>query len=422
MENIYSKFVAHPVISTDTRKIVPDSIFVCLKGENFDGNTFALQALEAGAAFVITDRQDLRDNPQCIVVEDTLQTLQQLALFHRRQLDIPVIGITGTNGKTTTKELVSAVLSRKYRICHTQGNLNNHIGVPLTLLSIKKSDEIAIVEMGASHPGEIADLCRLALPDYGLITNIGTAHIEGFLCRENIIHTKKALYRSIIEHKGTLFVNVDDVVLTDKLNYDKLFTYASLQSADVQGRIVCNDGLITVELFGQEVKTQLTGAYNLSNILSAAAVGRYFHVSNADICEAIASYCPANHRSQVEHNGSNTIIADYYNANPTSMMAALTNLTGIDHPHKIAILGDMRELGSVSDEEHIRIIDFCHKNKIETYFVGPEFSRHIGADDHSFADIDEANIYFARHIPDHALILVKGSRTIHLEKLNLLPA
>ena len=420
VEKLYQLYQQHPRICTDTRNIIPDSIFFCLKGENFDGNNFATQALEAGAAYVVTERQDLKDNPHCVVVDDSLKTLQQLARYHRQQLRIPVIDITGTNGKTTTKELVAAVLSRKYKTCYTQGNLNNHIGVPLTLLSITNEHEMAIVEMGANHPGEIADLCTLSMPNYGLITNIGTAHIEGFLSKENIITTKKALYRSVMGCKGTLFVNIDDDILMQGLNYQPIVTYAAQQPADLNGKIVRNDGLISIELFKKEVNTHLTGAYNLYNMLAAAAVGQYFGVNEEDICAAIADYQPANHRSQVEHKGSNTIIADYYNANPTSMTAALHNLIGIEHSHKVAIIGDMRELGSVSHEEHARIIKLCKDNNIETYFVGGEFQQQLAGDPHSFANVEAANEFIATHPIRDALILVKGSHSIHLDKLNLL--
>ena len=420
MENLYKLYRQFPQICTDTRNIIPQSLFFCLKGENFDGNNFATQALEAGAAYVVTERQDLKDNPYCVVVDDSLKTLQQLAKYHRQQLQIPVIGITGSNGKTTTKELVATVLSRKYKTSYTQGNLNNHIGVPLTLLSITDEHQIAIVEMGASHPGEIADLCELSMPNYGLITNIGVAHIEGFLSKENIITTKKALYRSVMGSKGILFVNIDDDILTQDLKYQSIVTYATQKQADINGRIVRNDGLISIELFGQTVDTHLTGAYNLYNMLAAAAVGHHFGVSNEDICAAIAQYQPANHRSQVEHKGSNTIIADYYNANPTSMTAALNNLIGIEHPHKVAVIGDMRALGSVSHVEHARIIKLCQDNHIETYFVGSEFQKQLAGNPHSFDNVEEANNYFAANPVSNALILVKGSHTIHLDRLALL--
>ena len=369
---------------------------------------------------MVTERQDLKDNPRCVIVDDSLETLQQLARYHRQQLRIPVIGITGTNGKTTTKELVANVLSRKYKVCYTQGNLNNHIGVPLTLLSITPEHEMAIVEMGANHPGEIDELCKLSMPNFGIITNIGTAHIEGFLSKENIITTKKALYRSVIGRNGTLFVNIDDSTLTQDLNYQPIVTYAAQQDADLNGHIAHNNGLISIELFGQSVDTHLTGAYNLYNMLAAAAVGQHFGVVKEDICAALASYQPANHRSQVERKGSNTIIADYYNANPTSMTAALQNLIGIEHPHKVAVIGDMRELGNVSHEEHARIIKLCQDNHIETYFVGSEFQKQLVGTPHSFDNVEEANNYFVANPVSDALILVKGSHSIHLDRLVLL--
>ena len=420
MEKLYQLYKQFPHICTDTRNIIPKSLFFCLKGENFDGNNFATQALEAGAEYVVTERQDLKDNPRCVIVDDSLKTLQQLARYHRQQLRIPVIGITGTNGKTTTKELVANVLSRKYKVCYTQGNLNNHIGVPLTLLSITPEHEMAIVEMGANHPGEIDELCKLSMPNFGIITNIGTAHIEGFLSKENIITTKKALYRSVIGRNGTLFVNIDDSILTQGLKYQSIVTYAAQQNADLNGHIARNNGLISIELFGQSVDTHLTGAYNLYNMLAAAAVGQHFGVGKEDICAALASYQPANHRSQVERKGSNTIIADYYNANPTSMTAALQNLIGIEHPHKVAVIGDMRELGNVSHEEHARIIKLCQDNHIETYFVGSEFQKQMVGTPHSFDDVEEANNYFVANPVSDALILVKGSHSIHLDRLVLL--
>ncbi|MCQ2272706.1 MAG: UDP-N-acetylmuramoyl-tripeptide--D-alanyl-D-alanine ligase [Bacteroidales bacterium] len=421
LEKLYEQFLAHPQVCTDTRHIIPNSIFFCLKGENFDGNDFALKALEEGAAFVVTTRKDLASNPRCLVCDDTLFALQMLAKQHRIELKTKIIGITGTNGKTTTKELTAAVLSKGFRITYTQGNLNNHIGVPLTLLSIKPDDELAIVEMGANHPGEIAELCSLSMPNMGVITNIGTAHIEGFRSKDNIISTKKALYTSVLGRCGLLFVNKDDELLYNKLyEYNSLYYSTKDENAHVFGKIVNNDGFLTVEIFGRTVKTHLTGAYNLNNILAACAIGKYFQIDEELICEAIASYSPANQRSQMMHCGTNTIIADYYNANPTSMAAALENLLTINHGHRIAILGEMRELGEISVEEHARIVDFCHKNHIETYFVGNEFLKHLPNGNNVFANVDEANEYFAKNRLDNAMILVKGSRGVHLEKLSFL--
>lgn len=411
IENIYAKYLAHPQICTDTRNIIPDSIFVCLKGERFDGNQFALSALEQGASYVITENAALAENPRCIVVENSLATLQQLAAHHRQQLNIPIIGITGTNGKTTTKELVSTVLTQKFRTAFTKGNLNNHIGVPLTLLSIKPSDEMAIVEMGANHPGEIADLCAIARPTYGLITNVGKAHIEGFGSEAEILHTKKALYRSVIGDNGTLFVNVNDKKLRDGLDYDKVVYYAE----GGEDNIVNMSPYLRIRVAGHEVDTHLTGSYNIYNFLAAVAVGHYFGVSDEQIADALGQYVPSNHRSQVNKIGSNVIISDYYNANPTSMEAAVRNLAQLQHPHKLAILGDMRELGPVSREEHQKIIQLCDTLHLDALFVGSEFAAH--QPEHSYRDVEELNEALKAQPITDSLILVKGSNSMHLDRL-----
>ena len=411
IENIYAKYLAHPQICTDTRNIIPDSIFVCLKGERFDGNQFALSALEQGASYVISENAALAENPRCIVVENSLATLQQLAAHHRQQLNIPIIGITGTNGKTTTKELVSTVLTQKFRTAFTKGNLNNHIGVPLTLLSIKPSDEMAIVEMGANHPGEIADLCAIARPTYGLITNVGKAHIEGFGSEAEILHTKKALYRSVIGDNGTLFVNVNDKKLRDGLDYDKVVYYAE----GGEDNIVNMSPYLRLRVAGHEVDTHLTGSYNIYNFLAAVAVGHYFGVSDEQIADALGQYVPSNHRSQVNKIGSNVIISDYYNANPTSMEAAVRNLAQLQHPHKLAILGDMRELGPVSREEHQKIIQLCDTLHLDALFVGSEFAAH--QPEHSYRDVEELNEALKAQPITDSLILVKGSNSMHLDRL-----
>ena len=412
MEELYDIYIKHPQICTDTRNIIPGCIFVCLKGERFDGNQFALTALEQGAAHVITENADLADNPHCTVVSDSLKTLQDLAAYHRRQLKIPVIGITGTNGKTTTKELVAAVLSQKFQTAYTKGNLNNHIGVPLTLLSIKPSDDIAIVEMGANHPGEIADLCAIARPNFGLITNVGKAHIEGFGSEAEIIHTKKALYRSVIQDHGTLFVNINDKILRDGLDYDSVFYYAE----GGEDNILDMSPFLRIRVAGKEIDTQLTGSYNIYNFLAAAAVGHYFGVTDDQIAKALAQYTPSNHRSQINKIGTNTVISDYYNANPTSMEAAVRNLAKLKHPHKLAILGDMRELGPISREEHLKIIQLCATLQLETLFVGTEFGAH--QPEHCFRDVDELNQALLAHPVSDSLILIKGSNSMHLDKLS----
>lgn len=414
MKSLYAKYLAHPNICTDTRNIIPYSLFFCLKGEHFDGNQFALQAIESGAAYVITENQELRNHPQCIVVEDSLQTLQALSHYHRQQLQIPIIGITGTNGKTTTKELISCVLRSKFKTACTQGNLNNHIGVPLTLLSIKPTDEIAIVEMGANHPGEIEFLCNLAEPTFGVITNIGKAHLEGFGSVEEIIHTKKALYRSVIQHNGTLFININDTILRQDLQHDKVVFYAE----GGEENIVAMSPYLQIKVFGQRIETHLTGSYNIYNFLAAAAIGHYFGVCDATIAECLANYVPTNHRSQVNIVGSNTIISDYYNANPTSMEAAIRNIAKLKHPHKVVILGDMLELGSISCQEHLHIIELCSELGLESIFVGSKFGEHQPS--RWFATAEALNNELERQPIENAMILVKGSNGIHLNRLKAL--
>ena len=441
IKELYEKFVQFPFICTDTRKITPNCLFFCLKGENFDGNLFVNEALEKGAKYVITDvrceicdmrceicdmRYETRENKSqisnpkshisnpIIVVDDVLATLQQLANYHRNQLQIPIIGITGTNGKTTTKELMAAVLAKRYKTAFTQGNLNNHIGVPLTLLSIKNDDEIAVIEMGANHVGEIAELCRIAQPDYGLITNIGKAHLEGFGTIENIIETKTALYRAA----ETVFVNGEDEVLRCRGGFhthQKILFYG--QNTETSATITEMNPCLKINLFGNTIPTQLTGSYNLSNILGAAAVGRFFGVSENDICNAIAEYSPQNNRSQIIKNKTNTLIADYYNANPTSMKAALENLLQIDAPHKLAILGDMLELGENSVSEHQTIIDFCISNQLETFFIGTNFFTLKNEKAHFFMNVEECNNYLKKNKIENRFILLKGSRGTKLEDI-----
>jgi UDP-N-acetylmuramoyl-tripeptide--D-alanyl-D-alanine ligase len=359
------------------------------------------------------------------VVSDVLKTLQQLANYHRKQLKIPVIGITGSNGKTTTKELIAAVLSKKFKTACTQGNLNNHIGVPLTLLSLKKEDEIAVIEMGANHPGEIEQLCQIALPDYGLITNIGKAHLEGFGTLENIIETKTALYQAA----QTLFVNGEDEILKQKAERsmgkgekekgEKEICYYG-KNTETYSEIIKNNPYLEILLFGKKIQTQLTGNYNLPNILSAAAFGKYFGVSNQDICDAISEYTPQNSRSQIIKTKSNTIIADYYNANPTSMRAALENFLQIDAPHRLAILGDMLELGECSKEEHQKVIQFCDEKNIETFFIGTEFFAQKNNHFPFFINVEEFNHHFKNIKTENKLILIKGSRGVHLEEILLM--
>ena len=416
MKELYNLFLQSSGVCTDTRNIVKDCIFVCLKGENFDGNNFAQAALEQGAKCVVTERTDLIGENGFVVVGNTLDTLQQLSLYHRRKLTIPVIGITGTNGKTTTKELIAAVLTQKYKTAFTKGNLNNHIGVPLTLLSIKNDDEIAIVEMGANHNDEIAQLCKFVEPDFGLITNIGKAHIEGFGSVENIINTKKAVYDAVRLRGGELFVNAADERLTELTkDYGKVDFYGA--NSEITGEVVEMNPYLKVRIFGTTLQTHLTGNYNLNNILAAVAVGKRFNVSNEQIFNALENYIPSNNRSQINKIGTNTIIADFYNANPTSMTAALNNLSAITSEKKLAILGEMRELGAESATEHRKIVELTEKLHIPALFVGNEFCRCGGAT--TFETVDALNSHLAENKPQSTLILIKGSRGVHLENVRI---
>ena len=391
-------------------------MFFCLKGENFNGNDFAQAALEHGASCVVTERADLAGTEGVFVVDNVLETLQQLSLYHRRQLTIPVIGITGTNGKTTTKELVAAVLSRKYKTAFTKGNLNNHIGVPLTLLSIKPADEIAIVEMGANHNGEIAQLCKFVEPDFGLITNIGKAHIEGFGSVENIVNTKRAVYDAVMSRNGELFVNAADTRLTDLVKgYGKINFYGG--DSEIKGEVVEMNPYLKVKIFGQTVQSHLTGNYNINNMLAAVAVGKRFSVPNDLIMKALEEYIPSNNRSQINKIGTNTVIADFYNANPTSMTAALENLAAIGAEKKLAVLGEMRELGADSGNEHRKIVELTERLGIQAIFVGNEFCRCGGAT--TFATVAALNEHLAANMPQSTLILIKGSRGVHLENVKI---
>ena len=395
IKELHEIYKAHPVVTTDSRNCPEGSIFFALKGETFDGNKFAVSAIEKGCAYAVVDDKTIV-HPQAIVVDNVLNMLQQLARYHREQLGIPVVGITGTNGKTTTKELVAAVLSKKYRVQYTQGNFNNHIGVPLTLLSIKSDCEIAVIEMGANHPGEIKTLANIALPTCGLITNVGKAHLEGFGSLEGVINTKKELYDNLAEHGGHLFVNANNELLLDALrkSYSSLLTsHSSLIStyssnpdveADVNGKLLRCAPYVEFEWHSQlstfnfQLSTCFVGAYNLDNMLAAIVVGLHFGVDEKDICEAISSYTPANNRSQLTKTERNTLIVDAYNANPTSMMAAIDNFDIMEGENKMAILGDMLELGEQSELEHQNIVRRLMESKIEKIIlVGKEFSKCI---------------------------------------------
>jgi UDP-N-acetylmuramoyl-tripeptide--D-alanyl-D-alanine ligase len=411
-------------VCTDTRKITLDCLFICLKGDNFNGNTFAVQALEMGARYVIVDEPGHAGHAQIFQVADALTYLQQLANYHRRKFSIPVLGITGSNGKTTSKELISAVLSQKYSLHFTAGNLNNHIGVPLTLLGLNSTHEIAVIEMGANKFGDIRELCEIAEPTHGIITNIGKAHLEGFLNFEGVLKTKRELYESIAQHQGTIFFNADDEILCEALPTGvNTFSYAADANAAVTGRLLVLNPYVSMtwqtEMHTSEaIQTQMIGKYNFYNFLAAISIGTFFDVEPGAISAAIAGYTPVNNRSQIRRTAKNTLIMDAYNANPTSMKSALESFAFIEHQNKLAILGDMFELGAESATEHAKIIALTESLGIHALFVGERFAALLT--DSSvlhFANKEAAATYLSQTQPADQLILLKGSRGIGLESL-----
>jgi len=423
ISDLYQIFIKYRKVSTDTRSDLDGSIFFALKGNSFDGNTFINQALQNGAACCVIDNPNYYIDEKTILVDDVLKTLQQLATFHREQFDIPVLAITGSNGKTTTKELVNAVLSTTYKTVCTKGNLNNHIGVPLTLLSMTDEVEFAIIEMGANHPKEIDFLCHIAKPNFGIITNIGKAHLEGFGGFEGVVKTKNELYQYIGAQNNMLFVNHDDELLINLSKDISKITYGISQHSDCTGQNMDMKPFLSldIELDGKKygIYSKLIGAYNAPNILAAACIGNYFHVSPEKIVSALENYQPDNMRSQIEKRGSNTIILDTYNANPTSMNAALDNFFLMDFPRKTVILGDMLELGSWSEEEHQKIIyRLKDSNLDDVYLVGKHFknSKEMYGFMY-FNDVNELVSSFESNSIRNSLILIKGSREIRLEKI-----
>ena len=420
IETIYQHYQKTYKVSTDSRKIEQDAVFFALKGENFDANDFALQVAEQGtASLVVADRKNLPKHERILVVDDTLKTLQNLAAYHRQQMKATVLSITGTNGKTTTKELISAVLAKKYNIIHTMGNLNNHIGVPLTLLSIKPETEIAVVEMGANHPGEIDFLCRIADPDYGLITNIGKAHLEGFGSFEGVIKTKTELYRHIKAHGKAVFVNQGNSLLWEQSEGIERISYGRHCAADTPVAPAKCDPYLGVFWKKCLIQTHLVGSYNFENVAAAIGVGQYFKVGENDIIEALEQYTPTNSRSQVIETEKNRILMDAYNANPTSMRAALINFANIREEQHLLILGDMRELGSASEEEHRNILALMKELGFkEAFLVGQNFCTYNDNPNwKTFAKVEDLCQYIESHPIEGKHILVKGSRGIQLEKV-----
>ena len=425
LERLYKTYLQSRCVTTDSRQITPGCIFFAFKGETFDGNAFAPQALERGAALCVISDPQYKVDERCVVVDDVLATLQELARYHRAQLTIPVIGITGTNGKTTTKELAHAVLSRRYRTHATAGNFNNHLGVPLTLLAIPADAQMAIVEMGANHPGEIAALCHIANPDYGLITNVGRAHLEGFGGFEGVVKTKTELYCHLASRKGTVFVNADNDILTTQATQCQIptVTYGSSEHAQVRGHLVGSDPYMKFYIEEGDsvytIQSQLLGNYNFDNAMAAVALGRFFHVDLWDIKEAIEAYAPSNRRSQYKETERNALFLDCYNANPSSMKVALDNFEALPRENKVAILGGMRELGDESQKEHEAIVSrLLARPGIQPVLIGPEFA--FAADNDAvrwFPDVDTAVAYYTAHPLNGATVLLKGSNSTRVWKL-----
>jgi UDP-N-acetylmuramoyl-tripeptide--D-alanyl-D-alanine ligase len=414
-EQLYAIYTEYPIIATDTRKISPNSIFFALKGENFNGNKYAQSAIEKGSKYAIVDEPEYAISENIILVTDVLECLQDLSQYHRSQLKIPVIGITGSNGKTTTKELINTVLSTQYTTFATEGNLNNHIGVPLSLLKISNKVEIAIIEMGANHVGEIEFLCSLSQPDYGIITNIGKAHLEGFGSFENIIKTKTELYTSIKSKKGKIFINSDNSILLDNATLLNKVTYGSSSENNTSGRLEQKTTTLTFTYNNTLIHTKLVGNYNFENALAATAIGAYFGVSDNNIKLALENYIPVNNRSQLIMRESNTVIMDAYNANPVSTKMAIESLLSLEAENKLAILGDMRELGEYSAEEHKTIVDLLIANKINALLVGDEYSKVRQDKFNTYSNAQELSEYLKNNKVENTTILIKGSRGIKLE-------
>jgi UDP-N-acetylmuramoyl-tripeptide--D-alanyl-D-alanine ligase len=417
---IHSLFLKCNSVSIDTRKIEDNSLFVAIKGANFDANTFAREAIEKGASYVIIDNQDYYIDQRTLLVENSLNTLQELAKFHRQFLKLPIVALTGSNGKTTTKELINAVLSKKYVTKATIGNLNNHIGVPLTLLSFNAQTEIGIVEMGANHKKEIEFLCELAQPDYGYITNFGKAHLEGFGGVEGVIEAKSEMYTYLFENDTMAFVNLDDKIQVEKTKKIKSYTFGiNNTTANVSVSAVKANPFVEIYYSNIVISTHLIGLYNANNINAALAIGAYFGVENSAIKEALENYIPENNRSQLISKETNQIILDAYNANPSSMAVAIENFVQLDNANKVLILGDMFELGNESLQEHKAIIDSLLKeNKIVCHFVGKEFysNRILKEGFYFYENFETFSQYLKANNIENSFILIKGSRGMALER------
>ncbi len=426
IEALYEIYRSNPTVITDSRVPVEGSLFIGLRGETFNGSLYAHDALSGGSSFAVVDDPSVVRDERYILVENSLETLQELAMYHRNLLSIPLIAITGSNGKTTTKELTAKILSTQYPVQATSGNLNNHIGVPLTLLGLDESAEMGIIEMGANHAGEIAMLCRIAMPDYGLITNVGMAHLEGFGSMEGVKKAKKELYEYLEENGGLVFINEQDKTLRGMLGeFDGgIIWYGGTGDSVISGEVLETDPLLRIRLeikgYGLlEVDTGMVGSYNLENILAAAAVGLHFGISPDHLRMTIQHYRSDNNRSQQLNTGHNVLILDAYNANPTSMRLAIENFRSMLHPNKSVILGDMLELGDATETAHREVIDLLETDGIkEVLLVGSSFANiEVPVSYFVFSSVAECAEWLEKHPLRDRMILLKGSRGIGLEKL-----
>lgn len=419
--DLYDLFIHNPQITTDSRNCPKGSIFFALKGDKFDGNQYAGKALASGCVYAVIDNPDYYIGERTILVDNVLKTLQQLAHHHRKVLGLPIIGITGTNGKTTTKELLAAVLSTKFNLLYTEGNFNNHIGVPLTLLRLTHDHEMAVIEMGSSHPGDIKELVDIVHPNYGIITNVGRAHLEGFGSFEGVIRTKGELYDYIRRSKGKIFIKKENEYLQSIAKGIEQITYGNGDDAFASGQVVSCDPFLVFNWKQQgklhTVETHMIGSYNLDNVLAAVAVGRFFKIPAERISRAIAAYEPTNNRSQFKKTENNELIIDAYNANPSSMKVALDNFITMPVQPKAIILGDMRELGPTSDELHAEVVEQIKKGQFDKVFLCGEHFSKVGKEFSPFATT-EAMVEELRKQPLKGYhILIKGSHSMGLEKL-----
>lgn len=419
-KELYSLYLTHRIISTDTRNIELDSIFFALSGENFDGNKFAEEAIQKGASYAVISNDSYQKDSRYILVDDTLKALQDLAKYHRNTLSIPIIGITGSNGKTTTKELIKSVLEQKHTTFATYGNLNNHIGVPLSLLSIQEKHEIAIIEMGANHQKEIKFLANLCLPTCGLITNIGKAHLEGFGGIEGVEKGKAELFENLHSRKKQVFINVDDTRLMPYAKKLQAITYGTT-NCEYCGKISSTSPFLSVSVnFNDQLlnlQSNLIGTYNFNNILAAVTLGDYFDLTPEQIKKGIANYVPLNNRSQLIKQGSNSIILDAYNANPSSMTEAIENLVKTEASKKFFVLGDMLELGKESKKEHEKIVELLINHQLKGILVGRLFETVKQHEYLTFSNNEAAKKFLRTNKKHDTLILIKGSRGIKLESI-----